>query len=66
MMLKPRPSSRRAARSAVPVAAVLLGAVFALSTGCVSSGTYTSLDQERDALAGLNVALQGELSSAKE
>ncbi len=66
MMLKPRPSSRRPARSAVPAAALLLGAVFALSAGCVSSGTYTSLEQERDALAGRNEALQGELSSAKQ
>ncbi len=65
-MLKPRPSSRRPTRSAVPVAPVLLAAVFAFSAGCVSSGTYTSLEQERDALAGRNEALQGELSSAKQ
>lgn len=63
MMLKSHVSSRRPAR---PAAAVLLGAVFALSVGCVSSGRYRSLEQERDALAGRNQTLQGEVNAANQ
>jgi len=62
-MLKLRAFSRRPAR---PVITVLLGAVLALSVGCVSSGKYESLQQERDALAGRNQALQGEVSAANQ
>ena len=63
MMLKSRVSSRRPAR---PAAAVLLAAVVALSAGCVSSGRYRSLEQERDALAGRNQTLQGEVNAANQ
>jgi len=63
MMLKLRVSSRRPAR---PAAAVLLAAVVALSAGCVSSGKYRSLEQERDALAGRNQTLQGEVTAANQ
>src|SRR2546425_466360 len=40
--------------------------VFASSSGCVSSGKYRSLEQERDALAGRNQALQGEVNTANQ
>ena len=63
MMLTLRVSSRIPAR---PAAAVVLGAAIALSAGCVSSGKYRSLEEERDALAGRNQALQGEVSAANQ
>ncbi len=65
-MLKPYLSSGRPAPRAIAVAATLLGAGFLLSAGCVSSGQYQSLQQERDALAGRNQALQTEVSTANE
>ena len=63
MMLTLRVSSRIPAR---PAAAVVLGAAIALSAGCVSSGKYRSLEQERDALAGRNQTLQGEVTAANQ
>jgi chemotaxis protein MotB len=66
MMLKPCVSSRRPARPLIAAAALLLGAVSALSAGCVSSGKYRSLQEERDALASRNQALQGEVSAAMQ
>ncbi|MBI1950697.1 MAG: OmpA family protein [Acidobacteria bacterium] len=63
MMLKLRVSSPRPAGRA---AAVLLAAVVALSAGCVSSGRYRSLEQERDALAGRNQTLRGEVNAANQ
>ncbi len=66
MMLNSRVSSRRAARPAVAAAAALLGVGFVLSAGCVSSGRYRTLEQERDALAIHNQALQGEVNAANQ
>jgi chemotaxis protein MotB len=40
--------------------------VLALSAGCVSSGKYKSLQQERDALSARNQALQGDVSAANQ
>jgi chemotaxis protein MotB len=57
---------RRHARPAVAAAAVLVGAVSLVSTGCVSSGRYTSLEQQRDALSGRIQALQDELNAANQ
>ena len=59
-------SSRRSARPAVAAAAALLGIGLALSTACVSSGRYRILEQERDALADRNKALQGDIDAAKQ
>ncbi len=66
MMLNSRVSSRRAARPAVAAAAALLGVGFVLSAGCVSSGQFQSLQQERDALADRNKALQGQVDAANQ
>lgn len=49
----------------VPVAA-LLGAGLLLSNGCVSSGKYRTLEQERDALAGKNQTLQANVDAANK
>jgi len=65
-MLMPRVSSERPAYRPATWATVLAGAVVVLSTGCVSSGKYQSLQQERDALAGRNQALQGDLNAANQ
>lgn len=65
-MLKSCVSSRRTAHPELAVAAVFFGAVIASSAGCVSSGKYRTLQQERDALAGRNQALQGEVNAANQ
>jgi chemotaxis protein MotB len=44
----------------------LLFTVLALSAGCVSSGKYRSLEQERDALSARNQALQGDVNAANQ
>ena len=51
--MKPKPGAfrRLSARSAIAAAAALLGAALAFQAGCVSSGQFKSLEQERDALA---------------
>ena len=46
-------------------AAGAIGIACVASTGCVSSGQYTQLEQERDALAARNEALKKENESAK-
>src|SRR3989441_6102721 len=66
MMQRPCVYSRRRVHTMIAAAAILLGGVFALSSGCVSSGKYRSLEQERDALAGRNQALQGEVNTANQ
>jgi len=66
MMLESRVCSLRPVRPVITAVAALIGAVFALSTGCVSSGKYKSLEQERDALAGRNQALLDEVNAAKQ
>jgi chemotaxis protein MotB len=66
MMHRAGVCSRRASRSAIAAAAMIVGTVLALSSGCVSSGKYRSLEQERDALAGRNEALKGEVSAANQ
>ena len=66
MMLEPCVSSRRRGRLVLAAAAAILGVGFALSSGCVSSGKYRSLEQERDALAGRNQALQGEVATSNQ
>jgi len=56
-------SKSRAARPAIAAVAVaVLGAGLALA--CVSSGKYKALQQDRDALAGRNQTLQGDLTAA--
>jgi len=65
-MLKPRVSSHRPARPAAAVSACLLLTAVVLSAGCVSSGKYKSLQQERDALSTRNQALQGDVSAANQ
>ncbi len=66
MMQRPCVYSRRRVHPMIAAAALLLGGVFALSSGCVSSGKYRSLEPERDALAGRNQALQGEVNTANQ
>ena len=58
--------SRRTGRPFMVAAAALLGAGLMLSNGCVSSGQYKSLEQERDALAGKNQALQADVDAANK
>jgi chemotaxis protein MotB len=66
MMLTQEVGSCRLARPATAAAAVILGALFALTSGCVSSGKYKTLQQERDALNSRNQALQNDLKAANE
>ena len=65
-MLKPRMSLRPSTRSAAPGAGALAGVILALAAGCVSSGRYKSLEQERDALSDRNRALQGQVDAANQ
>ena len=65
-MLKPRRPSPWTTRPAIAAGMLLLGTAFAVSTGCVSSGKYQSLEQERDALSSRIQALQGEVAAAKQ
>lgn len=46
--------------------AAFLGAGLMLSIGCVSSGKYKTLEQDRDALAARNKALQGAVYAANQ
>jgi chemotaxis protein MotB len=62
-MLKPCVSARCLAR---PAAVALVVTALAMSAGCVSSGKYKSLQQERDALSARNQALQGDVSAANK
>src|SRR5262245_59428370 len=66
MMLKRGIRSRRPARAATVAAAVILGTLCALASGCVSSGKYKALQQERDGLNSRNQALQKDLNAANE
>lgn len=65
-MLKPRVSSDRLAPRAVAAVVVLVGVGLVMSAGCVSSGQYKSLQEERDAIAGRNHDLQGQVSEANQ
>jgi chemotaxis protein MotB len=47
-------------------AATFLSAGIVLSAGCVSSGAYRTLEQQRDALTDRNRALQDEVSAANQ
>ena len=62
-MLKPRVFSYRPPR---PAAMALLVTMFALCYGCVSSGKYKSLEEERNALSERNRALQDQVKTANE
>lgn len=64
MTLKPVTSSSPKGRRSLVAAMALLGAGLLLSAGCVSTGKYRTLEQERDALNGRTQALQGELDAA--
>jgi chemotaxis protein MotB len=66
MMLKSRVTTHRPARLASAAAAALLGAGVVMSAGCVSSGQYRTLEQERDFLSTRNQALKGELDAANQ
>jgi chemotaxis protein MotB len=66
MMLNARVCSCRPALPATTAAAVLLGILLVLTSGCVSSGKYKALALERDALDGRNRALQSDLKNANE
>jgi chemotaxis protein MotB len=66
MMLKRGVISCRPARPATAAAALFLGIVFALTSGCVSSGKYKALQLERDGLDGRNRALQSDLKNAND
>lgn len=50
----------------VAAGGTLLCAALVLSAGCVSSGKYKTLQQERDILAGQNETLQGEVKAASQ
>jgi chemotaxis protein MotB len=69
MLLNSRRSSQRI-RGAVRIrtlalfAAGAIGIACVASTGCVSSGQYTQLEQERDALAARNQSLKGDVDNA--
>ncbi len=65
-MLDSRVSSLQRTRPAVASAVALLWIGSVLSTGCVSTGRYRTLEQERDALAERNHALQGEVNAANQ
>src|SRR6266581_4344135 len=65
-MLKPRLSSDRLAPRAVAAVVVLVGVGLVMSAACVSSGQYKSLQEERDAIAGRNHDLQGQVSEANQ
>ncbi len=62
MILSAGASSRRSARPMIAAATIVVGAGLLLSTACVSSGKYRTLEQDRDALDGKYKALQGQMS----
>lgn len=66
MPITSRLRSLHPARPAAAFTAMLLGAGLVLSAGCVSGGKYTSLEQERDALASRGQSLKGELDAARQ
>ena len=51
-------------RPHVPAVALLVAGALAI-TGCVSSGRYVQVEQERDLLATSNEALKGQVGNAK-
>jgi hypothetical protein len=64
MMFKDPTSSRPNRRPAhVPVVALLAAGAMGIA-GCVSSGRFTEVEQERDLLAARYAALKGELDEA--
>lgn len=64
MLLMTGRSTRRAGRSTATAA--YLGAGLMLCLGCVSSGKYRTLEQDRDTLAARNKALQGTVDAANQ
>ncbi len=64
MMLKTRVCFGGPARSAAAAALLVAGGL--LSAGCVSSGSYRTLQEERDGLAARNQTLQGQLNAANQ
>ncbi|HKB07356.1 MAG TPA: OmpA family protein [Candidatus Polarisedimenticolia bacterium] len=58
--------SCRPARPATAAAAVILGTLLVLASGCVSSGKYKALQLERDGLDNRNRALQSDLKNAND
>jgi chemotaxis protein MotB len=66
MIIKPRVSSYGPARPAAAFGFCLLVTALALSPGCVSSGKYKSLEEERNALSERNRALQNDVKAAND
>jgi chemotaxis protein MotB len=66
MLHESRVSSHRPACLAVALAAAFLGVGALMSAGCVSSGRYTTLEQERDALSARYQAVKEELETANQ
>ena len=64
-MLNLSVSPRRETARAVALA-TLVGAGLVLTIGCVSSGKYKTLQQEKDALASQNKDLQGQVSAGNQ
>jgi chemotaxis protein MotB len=69
MLLNTPRSSQRNRRAHVPALALLavggIAIAASVSTGCVSSGLYTQVEQERDRLMEDNAKLKSEIESAK-
>ena len=65
-MPKPCVSAFRPTRPVAAVSVCALVMAAALSNGCVSSGKYKSLQEERDALSARNQALQGDVAAANQ
>jgi chemotaxis protein MotB len=66
MMLKSRVSSPRLARFAVAAKVAMLAAGAVLALGCVSSGKYTSVEQDRDILSTRNQNLKQEMEALNQ
>ena len=62
----PPVSRDRLAQRALVLPAVLVAAGLLASAGCVSSGKYNTLEQERDGLAARNQDLQGQVTQASQ
>lgn len=65
-MPKPCVSAFRPSRPAAAVSVCLLVMAVALSAGCVSSGKYKSLEEEKNALSARNQTLQGDVTAANQ
>ncbi|HEU4403204.1 MAG TPA: OmpA family protein [Candidatus Polarisedimenticolia bacterium] len=58
--------SSRSSRPAAAAAAAILVTLLALSAGCVSTGKYRALEQDREALSARNRPLQDEVLAANQ